>query len=97
MVLGTRLSDRISNSNLYIKFCSVPLYRAIGERLRWLEHVLWINDDILSKIVLVGKPSRVKRKSGRHQLGCEVVVTKYLREMVTSSEDVRKQAFNRVR
>ena len=46
----TRLTDRISNSRLYEKCCSVPLSRAImRERFRWLGHVLWRKDDRLPK------------------------------------------------
>ena len=41
IVLGTRLTDRITNSRLYEKFGSVKLSKAIiNERLRWLRHVL---------------------------------------------------------
>ena len=41
IVLGTRLTDRISNSRLYEKCGSIPLSRAImKERLKWLDHVL---------------------------------------------------------
>ena len=40
-VLGTRQTNRISNSRLYKKFGSIPLSRAImKERLRWLGHIL---------------------------------------------------------
>ena len=50
IVLGTRLTDRISNSRLYEKYGSIPLSRAIlKKRLRWLGYVLWINEDILPK------------------------------------------------
>ena len=48
IVLGTRLTDRISNSKLYEKCGSIPLSMAImKERLRWLGPVLWMKDDRL--------------------------------------------------
>ena len=41
IVLGSRLTDRISNSKRYKKFGSIPLSRVImKERLRWLGHVV---------------------------------------------------------
>ena len=53
IVLGTQLTDRISNSRLYKKCGSIPLSRAImKERLRWLSHVLRMKDDSLPQIVL---------------------------------------------
>ena len=53
IVLGTRLTDCVSNRRLYEKSDSIPLSRAIlKERLRWLGHVLRMKDDILPKIVL---------------------------------------------
>ena len=64
--LGTRLTDRISNSRLYEKCGSISLSRAImKERLRWLGHVLWMKDDRLPKIVLFGQPAGAIRKAGR--------------------------------
>ena len=48
IVLGTRLTDRISNSRLYEKCGSVPLSKAImKESLRWLGQVLRMKDDSL--------------------------------------------------
>ena len=70
IVLGTRLTDRISNSRLYEKCGSIPLSGAITkERLRWLGHVLQMKDDRLPNIFLFGQPSRAKRKAGRPRLG----------------------------
>ena len=49
IVLGTWLTDHISNSRLYKKYGSILLSRAImKERLRWLGHVLGMKDDRLS-------------------------------------------------
>ena len=56
--LGTRLTDRISNSRLYEKCDSIPLSGAImKERLRRLGNVLRMKDDRLPKIVLFVQPS----------------------------------------
>ena len=66
IVLGTRLTDRISNSRLHEKCGSIPLSTAIiRERLRWLGLILQMKDDRLPKIVLFGLPFRAKRKAGR--------------------------------
>ena len=35
------------------------------DRLGWLGHILWINDDGLPKIVIFGRSSRAKEKSRR--------------------------------
>ena len=73
--LGTRLTDRISNSRLYEKCGSIPPSRAImRERLIWLGHVLWMKDDRLPKIVLLDQPSRAKRKAARPWLAWEDVI-----------------------
>ena len=53
IVLGTRLTDRISKSRFYEKCGSIPLSGAImKERLRRLSHVLRMKYDRLPKIVL---------------------------------------------
>ena len=97
IVLGTRLTDRISNSRLYEKCGSIPLSRAImKERLRWLGHVLRMKDDRLPKIVLFGQPSGATRKAGRPCLGWEDVINKDLKEMGTSWEGVKREALNRL-
>ena len=97
IVLGTRLTDRISNSRVCEKFGSIPLSRAImKERLRWLSHVLRMRDDIFPKIVLFGQPSGATRKAGRPRLGWEDVIDKYLKEMGTSWEGVKREALNRL-
>jgi hypothetical protein len=63
-VLRTRPTDRISNSRLHEKCCSIPLSNAIIRvRLRWLWHLLRMKDDRLPKIVLFGQPSRAKQSS----------------------------------
>ena len=55
IVLGTRLTDRISNDKLCEKCGPILLSRAIvRERLRWLGYVLWVKDDRLTNIVLIG-------------------------------------------
>ena len=97
IVLGTRLTDRISNSRLYEKCGSIPLSGAImKERLRWLGHVLRVKDDRLPKIVLFGQPSGATRKAGRPCLGWEDVINKDLKEMGTSWEGVKREALNRL-
>ena len=53
IVLGTRLTDRISNTSLYENCGWIPLSRAImKERLRWLGNVLRMKDNRLRMIVL---------------------------------------------
>ena len=95
IVLGTRLTDRISNSRLYEKYGSIPLSRAtVKERLRWLGHVLQMNDDRLPKIVLFGQPSGATRKADRRCLGWEDVTNKDLKG--TSWEGVKREALNRL-
>ena len=70
LVLGTRLTNRISNSRIHETYGSVPLSRAImREKLRWLGRVLWMKDDRLSKIVLFGQLSRSKWKGSHPRLG----------------------------
>ena len=97
IVLGTRLTDRISNSRLYEKFSSSPLSKAImKERLRWLGHVLWMKDDRLPKIYLFGQPSGATRKVGRPRLGWEDVINKDLKEVGISWEGVKRKALNRL-
>ena len=97
IVLGTRLTDRISNSRFYEKCSSIPLSRAImKERLRWLGHVLRIKEDRLPKIVLCGQPSWATRKAGRPCLGWEDVINKDSKEIEASSEGVKREALNRL-
>jgi hypothetical protein len=73
------------------------LFRAIvKERLRWLGHVVRMKDDRLPKIVLIGQPSRAKRKAGRPQLGWENVIKKDLKEIGTSWAGVKREALNRL-
>ena len=96
-VLGTRLTDRILDSRPYEKCGSIPLSMAImKERLRWLGHVLRMNDDRLPKIVLFGQPSGATWKAGRPCLGWEDVINKDLKEMGTSWEGVKREALNRL-
>ena len=97
IVLGTRLTDRISNNGLYEKCASIQLFRAIiKERLRWLGHVVWVKDERLPKIVLFDQPSRAKQKAGRPCLGWEDVIKKDLKEMGTSWAGVKRDALNRL-
>jgi hypothetical protein len=97
IVLGTRLTDRISNNRLYEKYGSIPLTRSImKERLRWIGHVVRMKDDRLPKIVLFGQPSRSKGKAGLLRLGWEDVIKKDLKEMATSWVGVKREALNRL-
>jgi hypothetical protein len=97
IVLGTRLTDRISNDRLYEKCGSIPLSRAImKERLRWLGNVVGIKDDRLPKIVLFGKPYRAKQKAGRTRLGWGDAIKKDLKEMGTPWVGVKREALNRL-
>ena len=74
-VLGTRLTDRISNSRLYKKCSLIPFSKAVmREKLRWQGHVLRMKDNGLPKIVLFGQPSRAKRSASRPRLGPEYVI-----------------------
>jgi len=44
------MTDHISNCKLYGKYDSMPISRAIiRERLRWLEHALWMKDGRLPR------------------------------------------------
>ena len=73
------------------------LPRAImTERLRWLGHVLQMKDDILSKIVLFGQPSRAKRKAGCPRLRLEDVIKKDLKKTGASGEGVKRDALNKL-
>ena len=84
--LGTRLSDRISNSRRYKKCGSVLLSKAImRERLWWQGQVPWMKDNILPQIVLFGEPSRAKRKAGRPRFGRKDSTKSDLKEMGTLS------------
>ena len=95
IVFGNRLTSRISDTLLYAKRGSIPLYGAImRERLRWLGHVLQMKDDALPKVVLFGLPSRTKRKAGRPRLSWEDVVRKDLKEMLTSWEGAKRKALS---
>jgi hypothetical protein len=97
IVLGTRLTDRISNNRLYEKCGSTPLSRAMmKERLKCLGHVVRMKEDRLPKIVLFGQPSRDKQKAGRPPLGWEDVIKKDLKEMGTSWEGVKRETLNRL-
>ena len=63
IVLGTRMTDRISNSRLYEKCASIQLSKAITiERLRRLGHVLWMKE-VKIRIGLVRIHSEMKGKS----------------------------------
>ena len=79
IVLGTRLTDFISNTRLYKKCGSIPPSMAIMKvRLNWLGYTLLMKNDRLSKIVFFGQTSRAKRKAGRPRLGLEDVLRKAL-------------------
>ena len=64
------------------------------ERLKWLGHVLRMEDDRLPKIVLFRQPSGATRKAGRPHLGWKDVINKDLKEMETSWEGVKREALN---
>ena len=82
IVLGTRLTDRISNSKLYEKYGSIPSRAIMRERLRWL--FLRMKDDRLPKIVLVGQPSRTERRAGYPPMDREDFARKNSKEIGTS-------------
>ena len=93
IVLGIRLTDRISNSRLYEICGSIPLFRAImRERLRWLGNILRMKDGRLPKIVLFGQPSRAKQKGSLRRLRWEDVINKDLKEMGASWEGLQREA-----
>jgi hypothetical protein len=97
IVLGTQLTDCISNSKLYKKCGSILLSRVkIRERMRWLGNVLQMKDDRWPKTVLAGQPSRAKQKAGCPQIGWEIVIRKDLRETRASWEGVKRDALNRL-
>ena len=84
IVLGTRLTDLISNSRLYEKCGSIPLSRAImRERVRWLGHVLRIKDNRFS---FSANCLGLNGKAGRPWLGWEDVINNGLKEMGSSWE-----------
>ena len=73
IVLGTRLTDRISSSRLYEKCGLIPLSRVIvKERLKCLGHVLRMKDDRFPKIVVFIGPSRAERKAGCPNFQCKI-------------------------
>ena len=97
IVLGTRLTDRISNSRLYEKCGSIPFSRAtMKERLKWLCHVLRMKNDRLPKIILFGQPSGAARKAVRPRLGWEDFINKDSRDLETSWDGVKREGLNRV-
>ena len=51
-----------------------------------------MRDDGLPKIVLFGQPAGATRKEDRPRLGWEDVINKYLKEMATSWEGVKREA-----
>ena len=61
-----------------------------------LGHVLWMKDDRLPKIVLFSQPSRAKRKAACPWLGWEDIINKYLKEIGTTWEVVKRDALNRL-
>ena len=66
------------------------------ERLRWLGHDVRMKKDRLSKVVLVGQPSRAKLKAGCPSLGWEDVIKKVLKEMDFLG-GCKREALNRLR
>ena len=63
-IVFTRIADCIGNctKNEVLNPLSGAMIR---ERLRWQGHVLWMNEDKLSKIVLFSQPCTVEQKAGR--------------------------------
>ena len=55
-----------------------------------------MKDDGSPKIVLFAQTSRAKRKAGRPRLGWEDVIKKYLNEMGTFWEDMKRETLNRL-
>jgi len=55
-----------------------------------------MKDDRLPKIVLLGQPSRAKRKAGRPRLGWEDVIKKDLKEMEATWEGIKRKALSRL-
>jgi hypothetical protein len=91
------LGDRISNSRLYEKCGSIPLFRAIlREMLRWFGHILQKKDGRLPKIVLFGQPFRAKRKTARPRIGQEKVTRKDFRVIKNHWEGVKWEALHRL-
>ena len=67
-VLGTRLTDRISNSRLCETCGSITLSRAImEERLRWLGHVAQMKDDKQHKTTVFQRLTDRISNSVRHK------------------------------
>ena len=60
IVMGIRLTERISNSRLYER-CTLSR-DIMKERFRWLGHVVRMKDDRLPKIILFGQPYRLNGK-----------------------------------
>ena len=91
MVSGIQLTERISSNNMYEKYGSIPISRAMmRERPRWLGHILRIDNDRSPKIVLISLLSRTKRKSDRSRTGWKDVLRKDLREMRAIREGKNK-------
>ena len=68
------MTDCISNYKLYNEVGPIPLSRAIiGERIRWLGHILIMNNDRFPKISLNGQIYRDKQKTGCFQMGRKCV------------------------
>ena len=55
-----------------------------------------MKDDGLPNTVLIDQLSRAKRKAGRPWLNLEGVIRKYLRQMGTSWEGVKREALKRL-
>ena len=98
IVLGTQLTDYVSNSRLCEKCGLIPISRPImEERFKWLRHVLRIKDDRLPKTVLFGPLATAKRKANPqfrwNQFRWKDVVRKDLREMGNFWEVVKRKTF----
>ena len=82
IVLGTQVTDRISNSRLYEKCGSIPLSRAIMKgRLRWLGHVLQMID--CQRLSFLANRLGLNRKQ-------------VLKEMGTLWEGIKREVLNRL-
>ena len=56
-----------------------PLSMKVEERFRLLGRFLWMKDERLPKIVLIGQPFRATRKANRPRLDWEDVIMKNLK------------------
>jgi len=68
-ILCTWLTNHISTVGCTESVVQFQILGLMREKLRWLGHVLRMNDDRLPKIILFGQPSRAKQKADSPGLG----------------------------